>query len=155
VNDSIRVRNWLIEALEWIGAGAKTAVGYGRMIRDTRRESEWLERERQEQIQRDQQKEIDLIKTLPAELKAIKELRELFHTGRWRSAKDAEDLLYARRAALMKQALKWENPEHKKAAAELLHEIFDVTGWGNKQKEMERRQILSQLGLESEQPKQT
>ena len=28
-------KEWLLEALEWIGAGAKTAVGYGRMFTDS------------------------------------------------------------------------------------------------------------------------
>jgi CRISPR-associated protein Cmr6 len=31
---------WLAEALEWIGAGAKTAVGYGRFVRDIKNEEE-------------------------------------------------------------------------------------------------------------------
>src|SRR5690606_22301635 len=28
--DALQARAWLIEALEWLGAGARTAVGYGR-----------------------------------------------------------------------------------------------------------------------------
>ncbi len=29
--DALQARAWLIEALEWLGAGARTAVGYGRL----------------------------------------------------------------------------------------------------------------------------
>lgn len=33
-SDCEKVREWLKKALEWIGAGAKTAVGYGRFVQD-------------------------------------------------------------------------------------------------------------------------
>ncbi|MBM7865790.1 type III-B CRISPR module RAMP protein Cmr6 [Heliobacterium gestii] len=40
-NDAGQVIHWLTEALEWIGAGAKTAAGYGRFIHDDKKDREW------------------------------------------------------------------------------------------------------------------
>lgn len=43
--DAEQVINWLEDALTWIGAGAKTAAGYGRFVRDGKAEGElanWL-----------------------------------------------------------------------------------------------------------------
>lgn len=45
--DVEKVMKWMIEALEWIGAGAKTAVGYGRFIVDKSREDEWRKERKQ------------------------------------------------------------------------------------------------------------
>ena len=49
--DLKRVEDWLREALEWAGAGAKTAVGYGRFVRDDEKSDKLsqLVRERAEQ----------------------------------------------------------------------------------------------------------
>lgn len=46
--DAETARGWLKDALEWIGAGAKTAVGYGRFERDIEEENAILE-EKQKQ----------------------------------------------------------------------------------------------------------
>ena len=50
--DAETVRKWLVEALEWIGAGAKTAVGYGRMSASkTKANCQWLEQQIEELAQ--------------------------------------------------------------------------------------------------------
>lgn len=52
--DLKKVMKWLKDALEWLGAGAKTAVGYGRFDVDTKRQREWEEekeaRKREEEL---------------------------------------------------------------------------------------------------------
>lgn len=47
--DVKNVVRWLEEALSWEGAGAKTAVGYGRFVRDRRTEQQWEDRRRKQQ----------------------------------------------------------------------------------------------------------
>ncbi len=47
--DFKRALQWLEEALDWIGAGAKTAVGYGRFERDKALE-EMIDKERKERL---------------------------------------------------------------------------------------------------------
>ncbi len=41
--DIERVADWLKSALEWNGAGAKTAVGYGRFSRDDAKTRQWIQ----------------------------------------------------------------------------------------------------------------
>src|SRR5690606_10959582 len=58
--DVAKVAGWLKEALEWTGAGAKTAIGFGRFSEDFRRKAEReqeiasRERERQRKIKQAQ-----------------------------------------------------------------------------------------------------
>lgn len=42
--DLLLVESWLQDALEWVGAGAKTAIGYGRLARDEERAHDLKER---------------------------------------------------------------------------------------------------------------
>lgn len=51
-DDMNKVEQWLLEALEWIGAGAKTAVGYGRFKKDNIRQREWMERIKEREKQK-------------------------------------------------------------------------------------------------------
>lgn len=50
-DDLKHVETWLTDALTWAGAGAKTAVGYGRMELDRSKSDELLQAERQRQQQ--------------------------------------------------------------------------------------------------------
>ena len=51
-SDLERVMGWLADALAWAGAGAKTAVGYGRMVLDQDTTSQRVEEVRKEQTAR-------------------------------------------------------------------------------------------------------
>lgn len=63
------VVDWLKEALEWIGAGAKTAIGYGRMSVDDsnqdRCEKEW--REQKQKAKDAKKRDAELAKASPIE----------------------------------------------------------------------------------------
>ena len=76
-----RAMDYLDEALTWLGAGAKTAVGYGRFTRDVAQEKELSRRvkERQEQLARECEEKARIDKASPVE----RELLEM--------AKDAAD----------------------------------------------------------------
>ncbi len=55
-NDHLElIESWLCDALEWAGAGAKTAVGYGRFFRDDERLAD-LERQREERLRQEREK---------------------------------------------------------------------------------------------------
>ena len=66
------VVDWLKEALEWIGAGAKTAVGYGRMSydKDTQNQCEETYKERHELEEREQKSQEE-VKGLPEDVKEV------------------------------------------------------------------------------------
>lgn len=49
-DDLAAISGWLECALEWAGAGAKTAVGYGRFRRDKSTEAGWREQQQQRQM---------------------------------------------------------------------------------------------------------
>ena len=49
-DDLTTISCWLESALEWAGAGAKTAVGYGRFQRDERTEATWREQQQEQQM---------------------------------------------------------------------------------------------------------
>lgn len=67
--ESKKVCRWLKDALEWIGAGAKTAVGYGRMSCDEaaqkRCEDEW--REQKQKAKDAKKRDAEVAKASPIE----------------------------------------------------------------------------------------
>ena len=79
--DSMTAFDWLKEALEWIGAGAKTAVGYGRMRVDRdaqiRSEKERKDRRNREQAQAALE---EIIRDLPQDAAWLERRRQ---EGRW------------------------------------------------------------------------
>ena len=66
------VIGWLKDALEWIGAGAKTAVGYGRMSydKDTQNQCEETYKERHELEEREQKSQEE-VEGLPEDVKEV------------------------------------------------------------------------------------
>lgn len=74
------VRNWLIEALRWLGAGAKTAVGYGRFQRDLEAEQR-IEQEAHARVEleADRQAQEARLSGLSPELQQLVKLAESEH----------------------------------------------------------------------------
>ncbi|ACV63729.1 CRISPR-associated RAMP protein, Cmr6 family [Desulfofarcimen acetoxidans DSM 771] len=70
--DVQKVFQWLEEALTWQGAGAKTAVGYGRFVQDLQAEQMWEDRRKKQQREEKQQEQERIEKEL-----AEKRLNEL------------------------------------------------------------------------------
>lgn len=50
--DRERLSDWIQQALEWIGAGAKTAVGYGRFQENQNEQEEWRKKQAQAEKER-------------------------------------------------------------------------------------------------------
>ncbi len=63
--DVEQAKEWLQQALEWIGAGAKTAVGYGRFVVDQNRQEEW--KQLLDDRKREQAKQARLSQMTPVE----------------------------------------------------------------------------------------
>jgi CRISPR-associated protein Cmr6 len=129
----------LVQALQWLGAGAKTAAGYGHLVRNTGEETTQLEKKREEEIaQLEKNKEEEIAQKLAAE----KEIRrskltsdlekevdqDLFEVGQNEAEKKANDWLTkmetaepedAKRIAHQLKAFyefikKWDKPQGKK-----------------------------------------
>lgn len=87
-------RGWLKVALEWTGAGAKTAVGYGRFAEDTQAQQE-LEKRRKEELawQQEREEEERRQQEMEEQTQGKSTLyAEIFRAsieGNWRNNKDA------------------------------------------------------------------
>lgn len=75
--DLDRVVSWLTSALTWAGAGAKTSVGYGRMVRDDTATSElWEQARRQVQTQEQRRREQERIASLSPLERELEEIAQ-------------------------------------------------------------------------------
>ncbi|MDM8561246.1 type III-B CRISPR module RAMP protein Cmr6 [Candidatus Parabeggiatoa sp. HSG14] len=118
----------LVQALQWLGAGAKTAAGYGHLVRNTGEETTQLEKKREEETAQKlaDEKEIRRSK-LTSDLE--KEIdQDLFEVGQNEAEKKANDWLTKMEAAKPEDAKKiayqlkafyesidkWEKPSKKK-----------------------------------------
>lgn len=136
----------LVQALDWLGAGAKTAVGYGRMQRDEEREND-LRRANQQQRARD---------NMTPTQRAIEDYAAK-HPGNPASA-----LLQGIRSG------EFQNPETNLAAAEKVRELMQESGaWmpgfsGTNRRKLEKRDrsrevsaLIEQYRQSTKQTKQT
>lgn len=122
------VVGWLASALAWAGAGAKTAVGYGRMARDDaatkqladdfRREQERLEAQRLEEARKALLGPLDLeleeIARVDARLAPYLAWLRAVESGRWREQTDVERRVLDRIKEEMERAGKWKPVSAKK-----------------------------------------
>ncbi len=80
------VIGWLKDALEWIGAGAKTAVGYGRMSCD-----EAAQKRCEDEYEELLQKKVNLIKMQCFFEEDARWVGEKIHSGRWDGENDDQN----------------------------------------------------------------
>lgn len=84
--DCQTAKKWLTEALQWIGAGAKTAVGYGRFEPDLESENHLkLKIEKEKQLKEEEQK---TQQALQGKSEIAKELIEQSINNKWEKDKD-------------------------------------------------------------------
>lgn len=119
---------WLHDALVWEGAGAKTAVGYGRFRYDEAKTREWARRSAyQEQQQREKRERLEQRKT---------------PEGRWRM--DLEGLSEANvldRVRVCLGAKRLEDPLERLAFARAVDSICSVSNWGRGRKSDPKTQM--------------
>lgn len=150
-------------AFDWLGFGAKTAVGYGAMQIDPAVEKARLEadeqkrRETEEQARRDAEAaEMARKKTkfdaLPEHEKALSALRDVMAGFSAPLTKDRYSAFVGKVNAYIEQARAWGEQERHEAAAEA-EALFDKFGWaapgqpGKKKKKQEdkKRKLLDTL----------
>lgn len=106
------VMDWLQKALEWIGAGAKTAVGYGRFVVDKKKQNEW--KQALEDQKREQERQAKLAEMTPVE----REMEEDGYdqdsdrfmkvlTDKWLDRMEAEDTPLADRMEIAQRLADW------------------------------------------------
>ena len=126
----------LKQALDWLGAGAKTAAGYGRMVEDAARFTSLSEEAAKAAARAERAK-------LSPEQQALRALRERFEADRQRGAKAAAGGEAINRLnQLLKEGLNWPAPARMELAA-LAETIYGYVGWGAKKSE--RRQKIAAL----------
>ncbi len=124
-------------AFEWLGFGAKTAVGYGAMQLDEEAESRRVEAQ--------QKREDEVAKAaMTMEQRAIDELNGWFNEDKQASKKEPGGRLANRLNELLKEALPWP-VEERKDLAKLAEEIYGYLGWGNSKKKQERKSRIRKL----------
>lgn len=119
---------WLESALAWAGAGAKTAVGYGRMARDQSATAQLTERvhRKQEELEAQRREEARMASLSPLdhELEAISRedpslsaylpWLKAVEKGTWKELSETERLVLGRIKAEMESAGKWKPTSAKK-----------------------------------------
>lgn len=120
-SDCGTVIGWLKDALEWIGAGAKTTVGYGRMSVDDpnkeRCEKEW--REQKQKAKDAKKRDAELAKASPIEREVFKFLDE-------RKDKSTEDHIVVISEV---QKSRWEGKDKVEVAKWLEREMKEKGKW--------------------------
>ncbi len=129
---------------DWSGFGAKTAVGYGVLKRDTEAEREWI-RSREEMRIFDEQRAKELKRAAMSE-----EERELHELQRWleedvkAGRKDPTGRLPNKFAELKRMAERWDQ-QYRDMLADLAQQLWDFLGWGNRQKKDQRLEDIRRL----------
>ena len=129
------VRAAFLHAFEWLGFGAKTAVGYGSMERDEGAESAAQE-------DRLRQAEQARKAALSEEERKIEALRELYDKEKASGRLQPQGQVAEQRLKLLQEALQWENPDLRCKAGQLLQEIANDLPWPKKRKEAKAKARL-------------
>ncbi len=124
-------------AFEWLGFGAKTAVGYGVLVQDDRAENAIREAQvrQAEQARR---------AAMSEEERKIEDLRELYEKEKAAGRLQPQGPVAEQRLKLLQEALQWEDPKLRCKAGQLLQEIAKDLPWPKKRKEAkaQARQLL-------------
>jgi CRISPR-associated protein Cmr6 len=127
-SDLERVMGWLEDALAWAGAGAKTSVGYGRMVADQEATSQRVEEVRKEQAAREAEiaraerlatldpleRELEEIAATETNLAPYRTWIKAVQSGRWSEQKEIEKRVLQMITNAMKGAGVWKEAPTKK-----------------------------------------
>jgi CRISPR-associated protein Cmr6 len=127
----------LKQALDWLGAGAKTAAGYGRMVENSSAAADLREKA-------EQAKEREGDRGRSPQQRALRALQRRFETDRERGVKEAGGELIGQTNQWLREGLAWPAPE-REALAALAETIFGYVGWGNNAKKRERKEKIAAL----------
>ena len=121
-------------AFDWLGFGAKTAVGYGVMARDETAEQQ--RKARVEQVAFEQ---------LSPEQRLIEGLRKVFEEEMKKGTLGAGSQTSQKRLELLQAALEWEDAGLRRQAAALIRETLKRLPWSKKQKKQGIEEKLQRL----------
>ena len=121
-------------AFDWLGFGAKTAVGYGAMCVDANAVREREELARQAAFEQ-----------LAPEQQMIAELRAIFENEADRGQLTAGCQTAQKRLELLRAALNWEDAAFRTEAAALIRETLKRLAWSKKQKKQGIADELAKL----------
>ncbi|WP_291992258.1 type III-B CRISPR module RAMP protein Cmr6 [Candidatus Accumulibacter sp. ACC003] len=141
-------------AFDWMGFGAKTAVGYGAMAQDPAaveaRQRQQEQRHRQAAAAAEAARLASLSpeeQELEAARASIAVLRNAFETAKAQGPyKAGSSPIDEPRRKLFQQAIEWQSPVARGEAAALLREVIKWTGWpGRKERKQEFQDWLRTL----------
>ena len=124
--DCEKVGAWLKGALEWTGAGAKTAVGYGRFVLDTKAQQAFEQesekrREEQQALEEEQRRQRELERRTEGQSELYTELYITSLNAKWREDKNAFS-----QAGLIEAWLDKLEVDPKPDAVALMHEFMQI-----------------------------
>lgn len=121
-------------AFEWLGFGAKTAVGYGAMVRDA--SAEQSAREEQQQAEEEAR-----LSAMSPEEREVESLRQLLEANRAAGRKEPQGELAGRRVALLRAAREWESEALRQRAADLIEETARWLPWPKRKRDQRREEL--------------
>ncbi len=122
----------LKQALDWLGAGAKTAAGYGRMVEHEGATADLREKAKQAKAKAEEAK-------LSPEQRVLRVLRSRLKADQERGFKEKPGgELIGQTNQLLKDGLAWQ-PTDREELATLAEAIFGYVGWGAKKKERKEK----------------
>jgi CRISPR-associated protein Cmr6 len=117
--DCEQVKAWLNEALAWLGAGAKTAVGYGRFALDDKAQQALVRQQEAQQVAEQQRQELDRLAQEHSPL--YLELYQASLVGNWREDKNAFS-----QAGVIETWLDKLEADPQSDAVELMYELIAI-----------------------------
>lgn len=139
--DLPKVMEVLQDALEWAGAGAKTATGYGRMSRDEKTNKAIDDSRANERLQQQEQSRLKSLETLAPNLRTIEEVRIEIEKRLPRGKIPKSDAFWGKIKKLaIEQSNDW-SAEEKCVLADMLQE------WAGKLSNMDAKDMRKDLKL--------
>ncbi len=128
----------LKHALDWLGAGAKTAVGYGLMQEDPP-STEDLQRKLRARAEQ------EALRALSTEQRVLRQLQAQLEEHQQSNRKpDAGSAFMGEARKWLDAGLVWPAPERAELAT-LIEAIYGYAGWGSGAKKRERKELIERL----------
>lgn len=145
-DDLPRLLEALEFALDWLGVGAKTAVGYGHFVKNDNQQRK-LESAVQDRAEAEKtQVQTALLETLTPELRAVETFRIAFEQAQATGKTASNDPINEMRLAFMREALEWADPAARSKAGELLQSTLNPMTPPKKRKAEFKDAIATLLG---------
>lgn len=141
----------LRQALATLGAGGKTAVGYGSMQVDReeedRRRKEKKKRRVEEAERKKEAERAAYLAALSTQRRQIEAIRSAANEPGINVMTDKRNALLQSLANLLKAAAKWTDSGDREEAARICETVYTRLGWGNARKESERKAAIGKLRI--------